>query len=398
MSGGKLSICARISGETFSRNQEAPSALTATDSWVGPHGPARAAPHGSCRSRSSIAAHRHRPRNRGRGLARTRRAGPLADGSVAAIGAGRLGCRGLGSDRTQGSRSVKSLPYPPISALMSISTKAGVSQLMAVFCADSRSESRPTHGVARRSPAPAGKQSRRPVSCCIHAACRTPCASWLLAAVLRRAPGGTPAPRPSRRDEAYVSGEESGEIIVVDVDKGAVAARIPVGKRPRGIKLSRDGKLLYVALSGSPRGGPGVDESKLPPGDRTADGVGVVDLASHKLLRTLESGQDPESFDLSRDGKTLYVSNEETAEMSVLDLASGKVKHKVAVGHEPEGVTLRPDGKAVYVTSETDNEITAVDTRKLKVLGQSPPARARAGSSSPPTARRRSPAARTAAR
>ncbi len=78
--------------------------------------------------------------------------------------------------------------------------------------------------------------------------------------------------------EAYVSGEESGEIIVVDVDKGTVAARIPVGKRPRGIKLSRDGKLLYVALSGSPRGGPGIDESKLPPGDRTADGVGVVDL------------------------------------------------------------------------------------------------------------------------
>ena len=159
-----------------------------------------------------------------------------------------------------------------------------------------------------------------------------------------------------------MSGEESGEIIVVDLAKAAVAARIPVGKRPRGIKLSRDGKLLYVALSGSPRGGPGVDESKLPPGDRAADGVGVVDLATRKLLRTLESGQDPESFDLSRDGKTLYVSNEETAEMSVLDLASGKVTRKVAVGHEPEGVTLRPDGKAVYVTSETDSEITAVDT------------------------------------
>ncbi|HTB60919.1 MAG TPA: beta-propeller fold lactonase family protein, partial [Polyangia bacterium] len=137
------------------------------------------------------------------------------------------------------------------------------------------------------------------------------------------------APARAAAAEAYVSGEESGEIIVVDLDKGTVAARIPVGKRPRGIKLSRDGKLLYVALSGSPRGGPGVDESKLPPGDRTADGVGVVDLASHKLLRTLESGQDPESFDLSRDGKTLYVSNEETAEMSVLDLASGKVKRKV---------------------------------------------------------------------
>jgi YVTN family beta-propeller protein len=170
--------------------------------------------------------------------------------------------------------------------------------------------------------------------------------------------------------EIYVSGEESGEIIVVDVDRDEVAARIPVGKRPRGIKLSRDGKLLYVALSGSPRSGPRVDESKLPPPDRAADGIGVVDLAHRKLLRTLPSGQDPEAFDLSRDGKTLFVSNEETAEMSALDLHSGKIKGKVAVGQEPEGVTLRPDGKVVYVTSESDNAVFAIDTKKLTVLGR----------------------------
>ena len=60
-------------------------------------------------------------------------------------------------------------------------------------------------------------------------------------------------PRAARGTELYVSAEESGEIVVVDADRGEVAARIPVGKRPRGIKLSHDGKLLYVALSGSPR-------------------------------------------------------------------------------------------------------------------------------------------------
>ena len=63
-----------------------------------------------------------------------------------------------------------------------------------------------------------------------------------------------------------------------------------MGKRPRGVKLSHDGKLLYVALSGSPRAAPGVDESKLPPPDRAADGVGVVDLATRKLIRTYASG------------------------------------------------------------------------------------------------------------
>ena len=77
-----------------------------------------------------------------------------------------------------------------------------------------------------------------------------------------------------------------------------------------------------IALSGSPIGGPGVDESKLPPADRAADGIGVVDIASGKAGdASSHSGQDPESFDISPDGKFLYVSNEDAAEMSVLDLA-----------------------------------------------------------------------------
>ena len=160
--------------------------------------------------------------------------------------------------------------------------------------------------------------------------------------------------------------------MVVDADRGVVVARVPVGKRPRGVKLSHDGKLLYVALSGSPRAAPGVDESKLPPPDRAADGVGVVDLAARKLVRTYASGQDPESFDLSRDGKTLYVSNEDASELSVLDLAAGKVTRKIAVGGEPEGVTLHPGGKAVYVTSEQDNQVVAVDTKKLAVVARIP--------------------------
>src|SRR5688572_4765200 len=111
------------------------------------------------------------------------------------------------------------------------------------------------------------------------------------------------APAAAGATELYVSTEDGGEVVVIDAESATVAARIPVGKRPRGLKLSHDGRTLYVALSGSPRGGPGVDESKLPAADRSADGVGVVDLVTRKLVRTLPSGQDPESFDLSRDGK-----------------------------------------------------------------------------------------------
>ena len=166
----------------------------------------------------------------------------------------------------------------------------------------------------------------------------------------------------------YVSSEDSGEVAVIDPEAGRVLERISVGKRPRGIKESPDHKLLYVALSGSPNAGPGVDESKLPPPDRKADGIGVIDLTINKLLHTLPSGQDPEAFDLSPDGQTLYVSNEETAEVTVLDLTTSKVKKKVAVGKEPEGVTVRPDGKFVYVTCEGDSEVVAIDAATLEVV------------------------------
>ena len=216
-------------------------------------------------------------------------------------------------------------------------------------------------------------------SCSLQTSLRSWLPTWLLGGAAALAGVAAPAPRvaaapgpdagaAAATTRLYISAEDGGEVVVVDPDRGEVIARIPVGKRPRGVKLSKDGKTLYVALSGSPKGGPGVDESKLPPPDCSADGIGVVDLASHKLVRTLPSGQDPESFDLSRDGKTLYVSNEETAEMSVLDLRSGKVTHRVPVGKEPEGVTVRPDGKVVYVTSEQDSEVVAVDTRALRVL------------------------------
>lgn len=183
------------------------------------------------------------------------------------------------------------------------------------------------------------------------------------------APAAAPAPAPAG-PRIYVSDETGGNVFAIDPVAGTVVDRIAVGKRPRGIKISKDGTQLFVALSGSPIGGPGVDDSKLPPADRSADGIGIVDLATHKVLRVLKSGQDPESFDLTPDGSTLIVSNEDASEATFLDLASGEVKTRVKVGGEPEGVTVRPDGKEVYVTSEADNAVFAIDVATHKVAGK----------------------------
>jgi YVTN family beta-propeller protein len=184
-------------------------------------------------------------------------------------------------------------------------------------------------------------------------------------------PSAVPAQVPAGAESMgrlLVTNEDSGDITIIDLARGEVAATVLVGKRPRGIRVSPDQKLVFVALSGSPKSGPNIDESKLPPADRAADGIGVLDTSQWKLIRLLKSGQDPEHFDVSRDGKTMFVSNEETSEASTIDISSGEVTARIKVGDEPEGVTLRPDGKVVYVTSEGNNQIAAVDVESRKLL------------------------------
>ncbi len=78
------------------------------------------------------------------------------------------------------------------------------------------------------------------------------------------APASAPHDVPAPAVRVYVSNETAGSVVVVDPATGAVEHSIAVGKRPRGLKFSRDRRVLFVALSGSPIAPPGVDESTLP--------------------------------------------------------------------------------------------------------------------------------------
>src|SRR5438067_13458585 len=105
-----------------------------------------------------------------------------------------------------------------------------------------------------------------------------------------------------------VSNERSGDVTLIDGATQKVIDTIPVGKRPRGIHASPDGRTLYVALSGRPIEGPPQldaignpifkkdDDDDDKNTDHSADGIAVIDLASRKLLRKINAGSDPENF------------------------------------------------------------------------------------------------------
>jgi YVTN family beta-propeller protein len=180
----------------------------------------------------------------------------------------------------------------------------------------------------------------------------------------------------------YVSNERSDNVSVIDGATRESVATIPVGKRPRGIHLSPDGKTVYVAVSGTPpepppkldangnpifqKGHDDDDDNK--EADKSADGIAVIDVAQRKVVGKLPGGSDPEQFAVSPDGTRLFISNEDVATASVLNIATGKVEKIIPVHKEPEGVGIRPDAKVFFVTCETDGEIFAIDAQTFKVL------------------------------
>jgi YVTN family beta-propeller protein len=184
--------------------------------------------------------------------------------------------------------------------------------------------------------------------------------------------------------QVYVSNEKSGDVTVINGSDHQVLGTIPVGKRPRGIHAGPDGKTVYVALSGTPIAAPPQLDAKGNPifqkgkddddddsakADKSADAIGVVDVAKQKLTRKISAGSDPEEFSLSKDGTQLYVSNEDVKTASVINIATGKVEHIVSVGQEPEGVATAPDGKRFYVTCEAGGDVYAFDTAGYTTVG-----------------------------
>lgn len=172
----------------------------------------------------------------------------------------------------------------------------------------------------------------------------------------------------------FVTNEDSGDITVVDTgsETHSVLTTIPVGKRPRGVRISPDGETIYAALSGSPKCPPWMsdEECESQITDKSLDGIAVIDRAALRVVETLPSGSDPEQFDVSLDGSRLFIANEDAAVASTLDLDAKTIISSVKVGEEPEGVRLQPGGARVWVTGETDHNVTVIDTETGEVVRQ----------------------------
>lgn len=148
---------------------------------------------------------------------------------------------------------------------------------------------------------------------------------------------------------AYVSNEKGNSITIIDTDKLEAIKTVKVGRRPRGIELTKDGAELFICA-----------------GDD--DTIQVLDTKTLQITGSLPSGPDPELLTLSPDGKIVYVSNENDNLVTMIDTKRKEQVGDVPVGVEPEGMALSPDGKILVNTSETTNMAHLIDTQTKKII------------------------------
>ena len=151
---------------------------------------------------------------------------------------------------------------------------------------------------------------------------------------------------------AYVGSQDVPDhnaVVVVDVPGRRVVARMPVGQTPRGLTVSPDGKSVYFTEANS------------------AD-IQVLDTMTNEVTTQIPVGPIPHQIAFTPDHKYALAVVQATGQLAIIDAASHQVVKDVAVGHFPHWVGLASDGAFAYVTNEGDNTVSVVDMAEQRVV------------------------------
>ena len=140
-----------------------------------------------------------------------------------------------------------------------------------------------------------------------------------------------------------------GMLAVIDGYTGQTLGTAPVGSKPTGVALSKDGRLAYVVNS-------------------AAGNVTVVDAASMQPIGILQVGVSPQKIAISPDGTKILVTNKGSASVSVIDAMSNRVTNTVSVGKGATDVEMSPDGTRAYVSNREDGTISVIDMTTMNAI------------------------------
>ena len=141
---------------------------------------------------------------------------------------------------------------------------------------------------------------------------------------------------------AYVASQQPGKFAWSWwTSRRARRPHVALDKTPRDLEFGSDGKALYFTLAG-------------------VNAVQVLDPATDKVVADIPTGASPHIANVFRGAPAGTVVVQGPGELMLFDPATQLPLRSIAVGKQPHWVAAG-DGKSVYVTNEGSNDVTIVD-------------------------------------
>lgn len=126
---------------------------------------------------------------------------------------------------------------------------------------------------------------------------------------------------------------------------------IAVGHGSEGFDLTPDGKELWVA--------------------NAQDGtISIIDVAAKKVVETIPSTKAANRLKITPDGKYAFVSDLGGNEVLVVDTATRKEYKRIPAPASSEGLLMAPDGSRVYTTLNSLDAVAVIDLKTMTITGE----------------------------
>jgi YVTN family beta-propeller protein len=157
----------------------------------------------------------------------------------------------------------------------------------------------------------------------------------------------------SQSTVAYVTMQESDELIAVDLATQTIRWRKPTGSLPADVYLTADDRYAFIGLTGG-------------------DSVQVYDVSGKEpsLVKNIKTGAGAHAFRALGDKRHIFVSNRVVNTVSMIDTQSMAVVFNINVPGGPDCMEVSADGKSLLVTSRWAKKLSIVDIAARKVVRQ----------------------------
>jgi YVTN family beta-propeller protein len=157
---------------------------------------------------------------------------------------------------------------------------------------------------------------------------------------------------PNYREYAYVTNGGSGTVTVLDVVNVRLDRELPVGQNPVAVAASPTLNEVYVVNSGAVGG---------------LGSLSVINAENNSVVATIPLHRLPVSIEVDADGKLAYIANSGSNSISVVDLKNRLETAQIGVGEEPVAARLSPDGKTLVVANRKGNSVSLFDPAAQQV-------------------------------